>query len=245
MERFKQWGCNTPLSIWWHNYAPPLIFRKRFYGSYVYMNLRDNIHYISKSTSDLERWEGDILEFPRYTDGVIWDVGANVGLFSVRAAQMNRRCVAFELSPKACGLMQMTKLSNSFDFIIVDRPLTVATHSYVPPDNASAENQVSFTKHSGLMTLSYREAERLYGQPSFIKMDIEGGELEFFNSMEFKSWLLKNAIVWLVEIHRDKVGYMPLWEDVPYSIIDADHYLYCKDISTKDRLTEAIKNRLS
>ena len=102
-----------------------------------------------------------------------------------------------------------------------------------------------FYDHSKFKTITYQEAEILYGLPTFIKMDIEGGELEFFNSMGFKSWLIKNSIFWLVEVHRDKIGFTPMWEDIPYTVIDTNHYLYCKDINVQNRLIVAIKQRNS
>lgn len=229
IDRFKQWGCNTVLAVLWHRYAPSLTIRRRFYDSYVYMNLRDNIDDISKSTLNLERREEYILEFLKYADGLIWDVGANVGLFSVRAAQLGRRCVAFELSPKACELMNMTKRKNALNFEIVDRPLSTRPRLYAPPIDASAENQVNFTANGRLKAISFQEAAAIYGIPILMKMDIEGGELDFFNSNDFKLWLMEYSIPWLVEVHYKKIGFVPIWEDMPHYAIDDSHYLYCGD----------------
>lgn len=237
IEAFKRRFCHTWLAPFWHRFAPSVTIRKRFYGVGVYMDLRDNIDDVSRSSRDLEQREGFVLSIPEYVQGAIWDVGANVGLFAVRATLLGRACVAFELSPKACQLMNKTMRENGIAFTLVDRPLTVGSRFYVPPSDASAENAVKETDRGDRMTLSYTDAARTYGVPSLIKMDIEGGEADFFASMEFKQWLLANRIVWLVEVHDRKIGFRPEWIDVPHAVLNENHFLYCGDSAEVERLS--------
>jgi FkbM family methyltransferase len=241
IEDFKTRFSKTCLARWWHRYAPPLLLRRQYYDKTIFMNLRDNIFYFSMSTPELEKYEENVMSVLEFCEGPIWDVGANVGLFSVRASLFGLRCVAFELSPVTCRLLQKTKEFNHLDFDIIEQPFTLINRSYLPPKTASAENKVTFVDTGDYKTITYQEAHKFYGLPALIKMDIEGGEAEFFNSVKFKKWLLDYSIAWLVEVHHEKLGFLPEWQDVPHAILQSNHYLYCKDSSKLDRLTECSK----
>lgn len=58
-----------------------------------------------------------------------------------------------------------------------------------------------------------------------IKMDIEGGELDFFQSSEFKEWIIDNDITFAVEIHSDEIR-QHIWQDVPHRSLNPSHIVY-------------------
>lgn len=242
IEYLKTRFYKTFLARWWHRYAPPFVIRKYYYGTKIFMNFRDNIYYVSMSTRELEQFEESVMSVLEFSEGPIWDVGANVGLFSVRASLLELRCVAFELSPITCRLLRKTRQVNRLKFDLVEQPFTLTSRSYLPPKTASAENEVMFVDTGDYRTITYQEAHKLYGLPTLIKMDIEGGEAEFFDSIKFKKWLLDYSIAWLVEVHHEKLGFLPEWKDVPHAILKSNHYLYCNDLGKLDRLTECNKD---
>jgi len=237
IESFKKRFHNTAVARLWHQYAPSLTVRKRFFDADVFMDFRDSIDYVSKTKSDLEYLEWPLMAFPEIVDGHVWDVGANIGLFAVNAARAGRQCTAFEFSPKACDLMRRTKRVNDLDFKVVERPMTAMRLSYVPPSTAHPENALVRADENRFFSLSFQEAERLYGTPKFIKMDIEGGEKGFFDSHEFKEWFSARGIVWYVEVHSEKLKATPEWHDIPHAELAPGHVLYCSDPAEVQRLS--------
>lgn len=190
------------------------------------MNLRDNIDDLTRQTSELEAREGCVLASPGAVEGLVWDVGANVGLYSVRAAQLGRQCIAFEFAPKACAMQERTKRHNNLTFTIVNRAFTTEPIQYSAPASASSENALTPSKDGAMTSITYLEAAEKFGLPALIKMDIEGGEQTFFQSSAFKQWLVQHQIAWLVEIHERQLGYIPEWDDVPHCTLRENHVLY-------------------
>ena len=230
------------LATAWHRLAPPIAVGRKYYGVKVFMDLRDCVDDLTKSRSELESREKSVLSVLSAVDGTIWDVGANIGLFAVRAALLDRRCIAFEQSEKACRLMERTRQGGRFSFEVVNRALTVDTVCYTPPASAYAGNQLDVLPESRMESLNYLEAAKVYGVPQLIKMDIEGGEAAFFRSEAFKSWVCQNDVAWLVELHTALLGYTPEWDDVPQAPIDSGHVLYASSTKRLEMLTEAVRS---
>lgn len=235
LEKFKhRFGHGGILSNMWHNYAPNIVLGRKFYDTTVYMDLADNIDDLTKTKYILENREKPVLDLPKFIDGLIWDVGANVGLFSICSDIAKRECIAFEISPKACALMEKTKQKNKLSFRVVNNALSVHSQYYTPPQTSSAENKFIPAPSGSKLSLSYIEAERIYGTPALIKMDIEGGEKDFFNSKSFKRWIIEKNIVWAVETHSSVIGYFPKWNDVPHIRLFNNIILYS---SSEEKLT--------
>lgn len=242
IQKFKNRFCNTCLSNMWHCVAPSFTVSKRFFGLRVFFDSRDNIDDVSRSTHELENREQGLLLVPRYVSGDVWDVGANVGLFTVSATLAGKKCVAFELAPKACQLMQKTKQYNGLDFVIVDRALTIEPMLYADPGTSSAENSLTNDLRGDLSSMTFREAVQTFGCPGLIKMDIEGGELEFFESDGFKMFMREHGTVWLVEVHGHKIGRHPQWNDVPRRTLRSNHELYCYDEEKLVKMIDKLDN---
>jgi FkbM family methyltransferase len=237
LGRFKARYHRSGLAALWHRLAPAVTISRTFYGVKVFMDTRDNIDDLTRSKSELENRERAVLDLPRFIDdGLLWDVGANIGLFSVRAATLGKPCVAFELSPKSAYLLEKTRSHNKLSYTIVARPMTIEAQSYTPPVSASAENKFDFDPESQTSSISYLEAAIQYGLPKLIKMDIEGGEESFFKSAEFKQWIIQHNIIWLVEVHHRQLGYTPEWQDVPHYSVGEEHVIYAADEKLLSRI---------
>ena len=241
LTAIKQKYYDTFLANLWHKAAPSFAVKKTFFGQTVFMDFRDNIDEISHSTKELESREREIMEIPLHVEGSLWDVGANVGLFSVRVASAGHACVAFEFSIKAASLLQRTVQTNSLPITIVNRAFSTTPKHYDPAETAGTENHVLFSEAGREVSMTYLEAETVYGTPSFIKMDIEGGENEFFDSTDFKAWIIEKEICWLVELHPARLGYLPGWEDVARVEVDVMHHLYCVNREKLNRLMDKLR----
>lgn len=242
LNYIKKRYYGTSLARFWHRWAPSFTVSKRFFGQTVFMDFRDNIDDFSRTTAELEKREKKVLSVPAHLSGSIWDVGANVGLFSVRSAVVGCPCIAFEFSDKACRLLQKTIAAGRLPVTVVNRAFTATSKRYNPARTSDTENQVKFVDAGGSTeSITYWKAEEVYGKPVLIKMDIEGGELEFFENTDFKQWLCENEILWLVEVHTAKLGFAPHWEDVPHYQLDEGHVLYCSNRHKLDSLTNNLK----
>lgn len=228
----------TVLARLWHSLAPSFTVKRRFFGNDIFMNFRDNIDDVSKSSAELEHREEFVLKVLSHLQGPVWDVGANVGIFSVCAAVKDHSCVAFEFSEKAGVLLQKTVSSNNLPITVVNRAFTVDEQCYSPAQTSSAENQVSFSSEGEYSSVTYEQAAEKYGVPVLLKMDIEGGEQAFFESPDFKKWLCDHEIVWLVEVHFQQLGHYPEWKDVPRFELDEHHDLYCSHAGKLKELTQ-------
>lgn len=240
VQQFKSRYHRSWLAALWHRYAPHVTVGKKFFGATVFMDLCDNIDDLTRSKAEIECREGCVLSLPAAVDGLVWDVGANVGLFSVRSSILGRSCIAFEMSPKACRLLEKTKKKGQFAFTIVNRAFTVDSVRYNPPESASTENCLAAISDGELLSCSFLSAAESFGIPALIKMDIEGGEDAFFRSILFKKWIVRNCVAWLVEIHERHLGYTPEWNDVPHCTLRGGHVLY----AASDNQLQTLVSRL-
>jgi FkbM family methyltransferase len=208
---------------------PPLRVYRRVWGLKVFFDLRDCLFYLAMSRQELENLEGPVLEVLKRTDGPVWDVGCNVGLFSIYCASQGRPVTAFDISDKCIHLLQCSAAHNNLDIQTVPTALSIEPFEFVSPGSAHAMNAVS-QNGSGIVkkSITLHEAEKQFGMPRLIKMDIEGAELDFFQSPVFKEWILVNRITLLVEIHSEKV-WKAVWNDLPVEKLDDRHILISFD----------------
>ena len=137
-------------------------------------------------------------------DGCFYDIGANIGLYSwlCRDLSSNRTILAFEPDPKNFQLLQMTKENskikdvNLFNIALSNRMETV---SFQQDTLTSATGMISdgqtpwIEKYLGQETNSIQvKTDYLDNktfkthEPSLIKIDVEGHELEVIKSGEKK-----------------------------------------------------------
>jgi FkbM family methyltransferase len=229
LNQLKNSLRHSPLKKLWHRFAPPVILARTVWDKTVFFSLRDNIDDCTRSRKELEAREPKVLALLELVDGPVWDVGANVGLFSLRSALTGHPTTAFELSPAAAGLLQKMIRKNGIDIQVVARPMTVEPMQYNPPKTSYTENEIGSGSEGSCESISFRDAAAICGIPKLLKMDIEGFEEAFFQCDEFKQWLLGNDIIWIVEVHRAKIGTLPEWPDVAHQEVEDGQLLYGRD----------------
>lgn len=193
------------------------------FGLTMFFDFRDNPVWWTKRREELEHTEKVFELLTSFKKGTVWDVGANVGLFALRATSLGHRVVAFDISGKALDLLQRSAKTNGFTITTVKRAFSTHSFRYHEPRSADTENAISEVAAGECQSITFFEAERDYGRPTLLKMDIEGGELDFIKSLEFKQWILSNRIPWVVEFHSPKFKEL-LWQDCNFTLLDESHY---------------------
>lgn len=205
--------------------VPPMVVWRCAWGQRVFLNLRDCLFYIAMSRKDLESLEGPVLDVLKRTGGAVWDVGCNVGFFSVYCAVQGRKVTAFDISEPCISLLVRTASFNKLNITTVSTALSTEPFEFFPPSSAHATNSIrSRTVGMAKQSLQYDIAARQYGIPELIKMDIEGAELDFFRSQPFKEWVVNNQVKLLVEVHSAEI-WDAVWKDVPSEKLDDRHIL--------------------
>jgi len=209
----------------WQRCTPEFTLRRRFYGVDVYVDFKDHAIWWASDTRRVEVAEGFDLML-KGIKGKIWDVGCNVGIFSLYAASQGNKVTAFDISPKAVALVKKSAARNGLQINMVDRAFAVRSFRYAPPKSADTQNRPEEgAGESTATSMTYLEAEREFGRPDFIKLDIEHAEVEFLKSAEFRGWIKANGIPLLMEIHE--LSYWDhVWNDVPYLRLDDTHALF-------------------
>ena len=132
---------------------------------------------------------------------VIWDVGASIGKYTTILAKHSPNATICAFEPNLNSLYYLAYRTASYpNVVIMPNALTVDGSSMkgtYNPDFTTAPTgpQVS--------TISIREAIAKQGVPTFIKMDIEGGEFLIFESAE--AGCLRSATI-LVSWHSQLAG---------------------------------------
>jgi len=209
---------------------PPVKIRRKVWGLDVFFDLRDCLFYLAMSRRQLETLEGPVLDILAGTDGAVWDVGCNVGLFSLYCAAHGRSVTSFDISDKCIGLLEHSAKANGLDIQTVPTALSIEPFEFVAPSSAHTMNEVSGRGNKGSIKQSMLldEAVERYGIPRLIKMDIEGGELAFFKSDTFKRWVQDHRVALLVEMHSEEV-WQASWSDLPHKKVDERHVFYSFD----------------
>ena len=111
-----------------------------------------------------------------------FDVGANVGYHSLMLAKLSRRpVVAFEPDPEALARLRANLALNPFEIHVVTQAVGAA-------DSATA---------GGTITLD--RASRDHFMPDFVKMDIEGAEMDALKGA--RELFSTKKPHWIVETH--------------------------------------------
>lgn len=210
----------------WHRFAPSFMVKRQFGNLKIHLDFRDNFDALFTSQKDFLKREWPVMELPAWINGLVWDVGANAGYVTLRSAANGNQTVAFELSSRAVELLKKSRAVNKLDFEIVPRAFLTSEVHYEAPKTSRSGNRIQTTNPGNETSITFQEAEKLYGVPKLIKMDIEGSEKEFFASAEWKEWICKNNILWVVEVHHSVLGFTPIWDDVPYILLPTGHFAY-------------------
>jgi FkbM family methyltransferase len=132
---------------------------------------------------------------------VIWDVGASIGKYTTILAKHSPNATICAFEPNLNSLYYLAyRTANYPNVVIVPNALTVdgspMKGTYNPDFNAALTGP-------RVATISIKEAISKQGVPTFIKMDIEGGEFLIFESAEAE--YLRPATI-LVSWHPQQTG---------------------------------------
>jgi FkbM family methyltransferase len=223
--RVREGSLGEILAKAWHKLAPPINIWKRIYGLDMCLDLRDGLIWWAMDPNQIRENEG----FHRMLAGIkgnVWDVGCNIGVFSLYAASQGNNVVAFDISPKAVALLEKSAERNHLPVKTVTRAFSVSTFRYSAPTDADTRNRPGdATANAAESSITYLEAEKQFGTPRFIKLDIEYGEVAFLRSDEFKHWIKTHGISLLVELHESEYWNL-VWPDVPHIVFDESHALF-------------------
>jgi len=186
------------LQTTYHRFCPRIEVTKNLRGFRYRININD--HFMWLVLPETQTIEAASHELMSRLWGKVWDIGCNFGLYSMTAARAGNDVIAFDMSPSVLAMMMRSCRLNGVAVKTVAQPVTLEPRNYSAPSTSACTNDC-LGGVGDLRSMTYREAESLYGTPNFIKMDIEGGEREFLDSVSFQNWLLENRITLLVEMH--------------------------------------------
>jgi len=196
---------------------PPITVWRKVGATRVYFNLRDGLDYVRAWKAR----ETEVYDFMNQHFGIVYDIGCNIGLYSVVSAQAGNAVFCYDLSEDACDLLKKTADKSDLQISVFNKAITVVSRRHEPVKNSHPENRVLDDTDSGCYSLGLSYLMNCV-TPNLIKMDIEGGESEFMDSTVFKHWVLDNNIQLLIERHSS----IEYWPDVYQRKLSKTHTLY-------------------
>jgi len=154
----------------------------------------------------------DLLKHELKAGQTFFDVGANAGFFTLVAAKLvglAGRCVAFDPAPdNDRSIREQVELNALSNCVSVQKAVGAkagrATFAFSAPGSAMGHlGSAANGEHSlEVQVISLDEAAKLYGRPDFIKLDVEGADIE---AMQGAAELLRDAKPrWLIELHGEE-----------------------------------------
>jgi len=154
----------------------------------------------------------DLLKQELKPGETFYDVGANAGFFTLVAAKLvgpTGKCVAFDPSPENDRVireqLQLNGLGNcvSVQKAVGERAET-AMFAFAAPGSSTGHLGAADSGEQSIevQVITLDEAAREYGRPDFVKMDVEGADIQ---AMRGAARLLAEARPrWLIELHTDE-----------------------------------------
>ena len=141
---------------------------------------------------------------------VVFDIGANIGYFSSTCTKRKiKHCYCFEPMPYnfLCLNKNITELEDSKNFTLIQKAISPCKEIYVgeQQDQTTPYTEKKKTNNCTILDtvkLVDFTKENKIKKVDFIKMDIEGGEWDIFESEDFE-WILKNTKKFVAEIHLE------------------------------------------
>jgi FkbM family methyltransferase len=207
-------GLGRFLAKIWHRCMPSFPVKRKIFGLDLYFDSRDHPFVWYAPRKQLEEHE-NLPETLSKFHGLIWDAGANAGIYSLWLASLGNQVIAFDISPKAISYIMKSAAKNGLKGVTgVPRAFSVEPLRYHVPKTAIAGNKLGGAAgQEEAVAITYKEAAEKFGIPVLIKMDIEGHEEAFLRSKEFKQWLVQNKVALVLELHKAEFQDL-LWKDV-------------------------------
>ncbi len=175
--------------------------------------------------------EPPVQEALRRTVGpgtVVWDVGANVGYFSVLAARLGARVHAFEPAPENVDAIRANTEANGFADRIELHPVAVAAAAgrdrFLVVEDASWSHLADRGRHP--LTRAELEVDVValddleLDPPDVIKIDVEGSEAAVLEGA--RGVIERARPVLIVELHETNAEVCDLLDDLRYRAENLD-----------------------
>jgi FkbM family methyltransferase len=201
--------------------------------------IRHRNRYASEKEPDLVHF---LDRLPKET--IFWDVGANVGFFSIYAAKRGMRVLAFEPDQLTCGVLNRNIFLNGVSDRCIALPIALNDSDVIDvlsmkeflPANAyntfgRQTNEYGrdfvpvFSQGSvGLTGDGIRLGTSLAGlaQPSFVKIDVDGNELKVVAGMKQKLSNARFVCIELSKEHPETVETVGILSSLGFRKIDGD-----------------------
>ncbi len=182
----------------------------------------------------------DLLKLELKAGETFFDVGANAGFFTLVAAKLvgpGGRCVAFDPSPDNDRVireqLELNGLNNCGSVAkAVGARAGTAMFAFSAPGSPMGHLGAAANGEQSLevQVITLDEAAKHYGRPNFIKLDVEGADIE---AMQGAAELLRGARPrWLIELHSDDCQ-----REVGRMLVEANYEIF--DL-TRKRLDPAV-----
>ena len=153
-----------------------------------------------------------LLERELKSGETFFDVGANAGFFTLVSAKLvgpSGRCVAFDPSPENDRVIrEQLELNGLSNCVSVQKAVgaRAETAMFAFPEPGSSVGHLGAAGQGEqsieVQVITLDEAAREYGRPDFIKLDVEGADIE---AVRGAAGLLSGARPrWLIELHTDE-----------------------------------------
>ncbi len=160
----------------------------------------------------------------------VYDIGANIGFFSLLAARMTGpegKVVAFEPAPECATSVRANATLNGLGAQIQvveaavgadahrERLLVVADQSWSHLESRGEHPQTTEEVEVEVLTIDTLVAGGEIPPPDVVKIDVEGSELDVLNGM--RQTLIEHRPVLIVELHETNVPFAELIAELGYS----------------------------
>lgn len=165
-----------------------------------------------------------------FNNGIFWDIGSNIGLYSLYASILIPNLKVYSFEPSVLNLEMLIKniyRNNKEDeIIVITNPLAYLNRidsfnlSTIEKGGANSsfgnkiKNKISFKTNS---VNAKRLKEQYYlEEPNYVKIDVDGNEYEILKSI---LETFSNIQTFLVEVNNNKKEIFKLMENNKYELV--------------------------
>lgn len=228
---------------------PNLILNSKFYvkdsDSKILFSIRllggstfDRGNSFYKSEPETINW---IKSFKK--NAIFFDVGANIGLYSLYSARLNHRVISFEPESLNFAALNLNITDNNFQEKIICYPIALdnnflisklnirkfrfgsSGHTFHNNTKNHSDEKIDYLQSQGSISVSldhFTESQNIY--PDYVKIDVDGNELKVINGMKnlLKSKKIKSI---LIEIDKNIHEHQQIKEIIERNSYRLDYFV--------------------
>ena len=181
---------------------------------YKFVNDIGNLSYIKNRVDRMFNKEPETIAWIKsmHQSSVFYDVGANIGLYTIYAA-VKRQCTTYSFEPHAANFksvienIEANKLTNSHAYpVAINKDFGLSSMAVKNLYSGVADNIVDSLSeiYHGVVSISLDDVvgKNILPQPDYIKVDVDGFERNVF---EGSQRVFKNAKSILIEIDQKDI----------------------------------------